>query len=89
MRTTLARRLRLTIPVATHAPVDCVAPNCCHGAHLGGLDFDGDHDEGPCTDRQGQWHATHDMFVAALALLLKQCLFRSVKTDESHMSLWH
>jgi hypothetical protein len=29
------------------------------------------------------------MFVAALALLLKQCLFRSVKTDESHTSLRH
>jgi hypothetical protein len=29
------------------------------------------------------------MFVAALALLLKQCLFRSVKTDKSHPSLRH
>jgi hypothetical protein len=27
------------------------------------------------------------MFVAALALLLKQCLLRSVKTDKSHTSL--
>jgi hypothetical protein len=29
------------------------------------------------------------MFVAALALLINQCLFRSVKTDKSHTSLWH
>ena len=87
--TALARRLRLTRPVAAHAPADCAAPNCRHGAHLGGLDLDGDHDEGSCTDRQGQRQAAHDMFVAALALLLKQCLFRSVRTDKSHTSLRH
>jgi hypothetical protein len=75
--------------VAAHAPAECAAPNCHHGAHLGGLDLDGDHDEGSCTDRQGQRHAAHDMFVAALARLLKQCLFRRVKTDKSHTSLRH